>query len=87
MPSFSPASRIVSCALIWAVLGATPSAASPSSAQAATVPAANPAGFGGFWSNYDVSRDGREFLMLKPEKTEDNTKVTLVINWLAAVQK
>ena len=48
MPSFSPASRIVSCALIWAVLGATPSAASPSSAQAATVPAANPAGFGGF---------------------------------------
>ena len=44
-------------------------------------------GFGGFWSNYDVSPDGREFLMLKPEKTEDNTKVTLVVNWLAELSR
>ena len=49
MPSFFPASRIVSCALIWAVLGAAPSAASPSSRRRRRLPAANPAGSGG-WS-------------------------------------
>jgi len=44
-------------------------------------------GPGGFWSNYDISRDGREFLMLKPEQTEDSTRVTMVVNWVAELRR
>jgi serine/threonine protein kinase len=35
---------------------------------------------GSYWSNYDVSRDGREFLMLEASDTS-TPRLNVVLNW------
>jgi eukaryotic-like serine/threonine-protein kinase len=40
------------------------------------------------FSNYDVSPDGRRFLMLKPSETEQAyTQINLVLNWLEDLKR
>ena len=41
---------------------------------------------GGPWRNYDVSRDGRRFLMLKPTSEDVTiTQMNVVLNWFEEV--
>jgi Tol biopolymer transport system component len=42
---------------------------------------------GGFYSNYDVSKDGREFLMLEPEEAMANTQINVVLNWFEELKR
>jgi WD40-like Beta Propeller Repeat len=43
---------------------------------------------GGPWRNYDVSRDGHRFLMLKPTNEDVAlTQMTVVLNWFEEVSK
>jgi len=36
---------------------------------------------------YAVSRDGQRFLTIVPERSPTGSPLTVVVNWLAAVQK
>jgi len=36
---------------------------------------------------YDVSRDGHRFLMLKPERTPAATPLNVIVNWFDDVQR
>ena len=40
---------------------------------------------GSYWSNYDVARDGQEFLMLAVDRTS-TPQLNVVINWAAALK-
>jgi Tol biopolymer transport system component len=40
---------------------------------------------GSFWSNYDVSRDGREFLMLEASETP-TAQLNVVLNWTGTLK-
>jgi hypothetical protein len=43
---------------------------------------------GGPWRNYDVSLDGRRFLMLKPTKEDvPITQLNVVLNWLEELKQ
>ena len=36
---------------------------------------------------YAVTRDGKRFLMISPEVTSSDATLTIVVNWLAGIQK
>jgi Tol biopolymer transport system component len=42
---------------------------------------------GGTYASYAVARDGQRFLMNVPPSLEDITPITVVVNWMAAIQQ
>ena len=42
---------------------------------------------GGFYSNYDVSKNGREFLMLDPEQAVADAQLNVVLNWFEELKR
>jgi dipeptidyl aminopeptidase/acylaminoacyl peptidase len=42
---------------------------------------------GGFYSNYDVSKDGREFLMLEPEQEIADAQLNVILNWFEELKR
>jgi len=44
-------------------------------------------GNGGFWANYDVTADGKRFLMVKNEAPDTPNRVDVVLNWFSELKK
>jgi hypothetical protein len=38
-------------------------------------------------ANYDVSRDGEEFIMLRPEGGESRQEIVVVLNWFEEIER
>lgn len=39
------------------------------------------------YPNYDVSPDGRRFLMMKPGGTDESATITVVLNWFEELKR